>query len=422
LEPPVTKPEPPFCTIEEAIADVRSGKMIVMVDDEHRENEGDLVVAGEFAHAEHVNFMIKHGRGLVCLALTEGHADRLGLDPQTPSNNSMLGTAFTVAVDARTGISTGISASDRARTIQVCMDPTSTPADLVKPGHLSPLRAKSGGVLVRSGHTEGGVDIAALAGLKPAAVICEILRDDGEMARTPDLIEFCRRWNLKMCTIEDIIKFRRSREKLVNRELHVKLPTAFGVFDLIAYRSIVDPEPHLALTIGGIGVEKDGVVPVVDEPTPVRVHSECLTGDILGSKLCDCGPQLDRALKQVAEAGKGVVLYMRQEGRGIGLLNKLKAYKLQQEEGLDTIEANKRLGFGADLRHYGIGAQILFDLGVRKIRLLTNNPKKIIGLDGYGLTIVDRIPIEIPAIPENRNYIATKIDKFGHLINEYSSS
>jgi 3,4-dihydroxy 2-butanone 4-phosphate synthase/GTP cyclohydrolase II len=225
-----------------------------------------------------------------------------------------------------------------------------------------------------------------------------------------------------MCTIEDIIKFRRSREKLVNRELHVKLPTAFGVFDLIAYRSIVDPEPHLALTIGGIGVEKDGVVPVVDEPTPVRVHSECLTGDILGSKLCDCGPQLDRALKQVAEAGKGVVLYMRQEGRGIGLLNKLKAYKLQQEEGLDTIEANKRLGFGADLRHYGIGAQILFDLGVRKIRLLTNNPKKIIGLDGYGLTIVDRIPIEIPAIPENRNYIATKIDKFGHLINEYSSS
>ncbi len=408
----------PFCTIDEALAELSAGRMIVLVDDENRENEGDLVAAGSKITAEQVNFMIKYGRGLVCLAMEDAQADRLGLDPQTPNNTAALGTAFTVTVDARLGITTGVSASDRARTIAVCMDPAATPADLVRPGHLFPLRAKPGGVLVRSGQTEGSVDLARLAGLAPAAVICEIIRDDGEMARVPDLIEFCAQWDLKMCTIEELIKYRRSRERLVTRELSVKLPTEFGTFDLFVYKSLVDPEPHLALTMGGIGVEASGVVSQQADPVLVRVHSECLTGDVLGSRLCDCGPQLHQAMAQVAREGRGVVLYMRQEGRGIGLLNKLRAYKLQLEEKLDTVDANRRLGFAADLRHYGIGAQILFDLGIREIKLMTNNPKKVVGLDGYGLRIVDRVPLEIPPGEHNQRYMQTKQDRMGHLLSE----
>ena len=404
-----------FCSIPEAIAELKAGRMIVLVDDEYRENEGDLVLAAEKVTPQAVNFMLTHCRGYLCLALAEEMADRLGLDPQTTRNTAALGTAFTVTVDAKHGITTGVSAADRAHSIAVCMDERSTPADLVRPGHINPLRAIPGGVLVRTGHTEGSVDMARLAGLKSGAVICEILREDGEMSRLPDLREFCARWNLKMCTIEELIKFRRSREILIKRELQVKLPTRFGEFDLIAYSSTVDAEPHIALTFGGIGRGSEEDQPEDTEPALVRVHSECLTGDVFGSILCDCGSQLDHAMAQIARAGRGVLLYMRQEGRGIGLLNKLRAYKLQQEENLDTVEANLRLGFPADLRHYGIGAQILYDLGVREIRLLTNNPKKLVGLDGYGLRIVERVPIEVPPSAENRKYIETKWAKLGHL-------
>jgi 3,4-dihydroxy 2-butanone 4-phosphate synthase/GTP cyclohydrolase II len=405
-----------LCTVPEALAELRAGKMIVLVDDEFRENEGDLVCAAELATPEIINFMIRHGRGLVCLAMTGEMCDRLDLDPQVARNTAALGTAFTVTVDARDGISTGVSAYDRARTIEVCLDPKAVPDDLVRPGHLFPLRAQSGGVLVRAGQTEGSVDLARLAGLQPAGVICEIIRDDGDMARVPDLIEFCVRWGFKMLTIEEIIKYRRSTEILIHREIEVSLPTPFAQgATMIAYSSSVDPEPHLALTFGGIGRTVNGKVPIHDEPVLVRVHSECLTGDVFGSLLCDCGPQLHHALEQITkDGGPGVVLYMRQEGRGIGLLNKLRAYKLQQEENLDTIEANKKLGFAADLRHYGIGAQILFDLGIRKIRLLTNNPKKVVGIDGYGLQIVEQVPIEISANPFNQRYLDTKRNRMGH--------
>lgn len=403
-----------FCSIPEAIDELRQGRMIVLIDDEHRENEGDLVIAAERVTPEAVNFMIKHGRGLVCLALPGAAVERLGLDPQTTQNTAALGTAFTVSVDARFGITTGISATDRARTVEVCIDESSTPADLARPGHLFPLRAQDGGVLVRAGQTEGSVDLTRLAGLKPGAVICEIIRDDGEMARLPDLVEYCRQFGLKMCTIEELIKYRRSSERLIHRELEVHLPTAHGDCELIAYRSVVDAEPHIALVFGGIGRAVNGVVPIQPDPILVRVHSECLTGDVFGSLLCDCGPQLAHAMRQVAAAGKGVILYMRQEGRGIGLVNKLRAYQLQQQENLDTVEANRRLGFPADLRHYGIGAQILFDLGIRQIRLLTNNPKKIVGLDGYGLRIVERVPIEIPPNENNRKYLETKRTRLGH--------
>ncbi len=404
-----------LCTVPEALDELRAGRMIVLVDDEFRENEGDLVCAAEMATPEIINFMITHGRGLVCLAMNGEMCDRLDLDPQVARNTAALGTAFTVTVDARDGISTGVSAYDRARTIAVCLDPKATPDDLVRPGHLFPLRAQAGGVLVRAGQTEGSVDLSRLAGLKQAGVICEIIRDDGDMARIPDLIEFCGRWNLKMLTIEELIKYRRSTEILVRREIEVSLPTPFGQdATMIAYSSSVDPEPHLALTFGGIGRTTTGKVPVLDEPVLVRVHSECLTGDVFGSLLCDCGPQLHHALEQISRAGRGVLLYMRQEGRGIGLLNKLRAYKLQQEENLDTIEANKKLGFAADLRHYGIGAQILFDLGIRKIRLLTNNPKKVVGIDGYGLHIVEQVPIEVSANPFNQRYLDTKKSRMHH--------
>jgi 3,4-dihydroxy 2-butanone 4-phosphate synthase / GTP cyclohydrolase II len=411
----MTEPRDGFCTIEEALAELRAGRMVVLVDDENRENEGDLVIAAEKVTPEAINFMLRNACGIVCLAMSPEICDRLNLELLPGANLNPTATPFTTPIDARTGVTTGTSAFDRARTVQVAIDDRTTPADLVRgKGHVMGLMAREGGVLVRAGHTEGSVDLARLAGLKEAAVICEILNPDGSMARLPELRRFCGEHGLKMCTIEALIEHRRRREKLVRRELQLELPTEHGKFDLIAYSSLVDPEPHLALTVGGVGVEVNGCVPEQAEPILVRVHSECLTGDILHSGLCDCGAQLHRAMQQVAAVGKGVVLYMRQEGRGIGLLNKLRAYKLQQQEQLDTVEANQRLGFAPDLRHYGIGAQILYELGVRKIRLLTNNPKKEIGLGGYGLRIVERVPIQIPPGPDNRRYLRTKKDKLGH--------
>jgi 3,4-dihydroxy 2-butanone 4-phosphate synthase/GTP cyclohydrolase II len=407
-----------LCCVEEAITDLKAGRMIVLVDDEHRENEGDLVLAAEKVSPEAINFMLTHARGILCLAMSEDICNRLHLDPQTTVNTSRMGTAFTVKFDARTGIETGTSAYDRSRSIQVAIDPRALPGDLIRPGHVDGLRAQSGGVLVRTGHTEGSTDLARLAGFQPAAVICEILQADGRMARVPQLREFCRQHGLKMCSIEDLIKFRRQRERLVKRELSVKLPTRHGEFDLFAYTSVVDSEPHLALCLGGVGVEVGGVIAAQPEPVLVRIHSQCLTGDIFGSQLCDCGPQLDHAMAAVAKQGKGCILYMRQEGRGIGLLAKLQAYRLQQEEGLDTVEANRQLGYADDLRHYGIGAQILFDLGIRDIRLLTNNPRKVVGLDGYGLRIIERVPIQVEPTPANKEYLKTKKNKLGHLLED----
>jgi 3,4-dihydroxy 2-butanone 4-phosphate synthase/GTP cyclohydrolase II len=407
-----------FCTIEEALAELRAGRMIVLVDDENRENEGDLVIPAEKVTPEAINFMVRHGRGLVCLAMSAAICDRLQLEVQPTNHANPEATPFTQKFDARHGITTGTSVYDRAQTIRVAVDERSTPQDIVRgKGHVDGLRAREGGVLVRAGHTEGSVDLARLAGLKEAAAICEVLTEDGHMARLPDLKEYCRAHGLKMCTIEDLIKYRRNRERLIRREAAVELPTRHGQFDLFAYTSLVDPEPHLALCTGGVGVEVNGVIPVQTEPVLVRVHSQCLTGDIFGSCLCDCGPQLHQAMAQVEAEGKGVILYMRQEGRGIGLVPKLKAYRLQKEEGLDTVEANRKLGFGADLRHYGIGAQILFDLGVRQIRLLTNNQAKVVGLQGYGLEIVERVPIQVPANEHNSRYLRTKKDKLGHLLD-----
>jgi len=406
-----------FCTIEEAIAEIRAGRMIVLVDDEHRENEGDIVIAAEKVTPQAINFMIRQACGRLCLAMSGPICDRVGLTLLPGVHLDPSATPFTHNFDARHGVTTGISAFDRARTILTAIDDRSAPHDLVfDKGHVDGLRARDGGILVRAGHTEGSVDLARLAGLKPAAVICEVVREDGYMARLPDLKEFCAKHGLKMCTIAELIKYRRHREKLVKRELALTLPTAHGTFDLFAYSSIVDQDLHMALTVGGIGVERNGVTPEQDEPVLVRVHSECFTGDVLESALCDCGSQLETALRQIVEAGKGVLLYMRQEGRGIGLLNKLKAYKLQQDEGLDTVEANQRLGFPPDLRHYGIGAQILRDLGVREIRLLTNNPKKVIGLDSFDLKIVDRVAIQVPASAHNERYLQTKKDKLGHIL------
>jgi 3,4-dihydroxy 2-butanone 4-phosphate synthase/GTP cyclohydrolase II len=414
----MTDNDNPFCSVEEAIAELRAGRMIVLVDDQFRENEGDLVIAADRVTPEAVNFMLTNARGILCLSLSTTICERLRLDPQTVTNSSRMGTAFTVKFDARIGIETGTSAYDRARSIQVAVDPRSQPADLVRPGHVDGLRAQPGGVLVRAGHTEGSVDLARLAGFQEAAVICEVLQPDGRMARVPQLNQFCRQHGLKMCTIEDLIKHRRLREKLIRREVAVKLPSHHGEFDLIAYTSVVDPEPHLALCKGGIGIEVEGRVPIQTEPVLVRIHSQCLTGDIFESRLCDCGSQLHRAMRMVDEAGKGVVLYMRQEGRGIGLLPKLKAYQLQQSQGLDTVEANQALGYADDLRHYGIGAQILVDLGVRGIRLMTNNPRKVVGLDGYGLHIVERVPIPGDPNENNLKYLKTKKEKLGHLLDE----
>jgi 3,4-dihydroxy 2-butanone 4-phosphate synthase/GTP cyclohydrolase II len=407
-----------FCSIEEAQAELRAGRMIVLVDDENRENEGDLILAAEKVTPEAINFIVRNACGILCLAMSPAVCDRLHLEPLPGNNVDPQATPFTPNIDARTGITTGTSAHDRARTIQVAIDEHSTPNDIIRgKGHVPGLRARPGGVLVRAGHTEGSVDLARLADLKEGAVLCEIMNPDGTMARLPNLKEFCRKHQLKMCTIEDLIKYRRQRERLIHRELAVKLPTAHGDFDLVVYTSVVDPEPHLALCKGGVGMESAGFIPVQEEPVLVRIHSQCLTGDIFESHLCDCGPQLHHAMEQVERAGKGVILYMRQEGRGIGLLAKLRAYKLQQEEGIDTVEANRRLGYGADLRRYGIGAQILYDLGVRKIRLLTNNPKKVVGIEGYGLQIEERVPIQMPPTESNRFYLQTKKDKLGHLLD-----
>ncbi len=408
-----------FCSVDEAIQDLQQGRMIILVDDENRENEGDLVIAAEKANPESINFMMRNGCGLVCLSMSTTMCDRLNLEPMSGNSVDPMATPFTPPIDSRTGITTGTSAFDRARTVAVAIDDNSTPSDIIRgKGHVYCLRGHPGGVLVRAGHTEGSIDLCRLAGFKEAAVICEIVNPDGTMARVKDLVKFSQEHKLKMCTIEDLIKYRRHREKLVRREIALKLPTKHGDFDLIAYTSIVDPEPHLALCVGGIGAEMNGTVPPQEEPVLVRIHSQCLTGDVFESMLCDCGSQLHQAMEQVKQAGKGVVLYMRQEGRGIGLLPKLKAYRLQQSEGLDTVEANEKLGFGADLRHYGIGAQILHDLGVRDIKLLTNNPRKVVGLDGYGLRIVERVPIQIPANQENRNYLRVKREKLGHLLDD----
>ncbi len=395
-----------FNTIEEVLADIRAGKMVVITDDADRENEGDLVMAAEKITPAAVNFMAMHGRGLICTPITHQRAEALGLQRMVLENRESQKTDFTVSVDAARGIATGISAADRAATIRALVDPASTPQDLVQPGHVFPLQAKSGGVLQRAGHTEAAVDLARLAGLQPAGVICEILHDDGSMARLPELMSFKEKHGLKIGTIQDLIAYRRREEKLIVSEQIINLPTDYGDFTLHMYHSIIDGARHLALVKGDVSGE---------EPILVRVHSECLTGDVFGSMRCDCGPQLHAALKQIEQAGRGVLVYMRQEGRGIGLTAKIHAYKLQ-EQGLDTVEANERLGFPAELREYGLGAQILADLGVRKMRFLTNNPKKVIGLEAYGLEIVEIVPIRAAANPHNAKYLETKRLKMGHLL------
>ncbi len=397
----------PFATIEEAVAEIREGRMVVVVDDPGRENEGDLTIAAQFATPEVINFMATHARGLICLCLTEERADELGLRPMTDHNEAPLGTAFTVSVEAREGVTTGISAADRSRTIQVAIHPDSTPRDLVQPGHVFPLRAKPGGVLERIGQTEAAVDLARLAGLAPAGVVCEIMNDDGTMARVGDLVPYCERHGLKMITVADLVEYRRRHEKLVERGAAVRLPTDFGEFQAVAFREKLTGKTHVALVKGDV----DGAENVL-----VRVHSECLTGDVFHSLRCDCGEQLEHALAQIETEGSGVLLYMAQEGRGIGLLNKLRAYELQ-EQGLDTVEANVELGFPADARDYGIGNQILADLGLTTIRILTNNPKKLTGIDGFGLTVVEQVPIEVVPRAENRAYLATKRAKLGHRLH-----
>jgi 3,4-dihydroxy 2-butanone 4-phosphate synthase / GTP cyclohydrolase II len=397
----------PFATVEEAIEEIRSGRFVVVVDDEDRENEGDLTIAAQFATPEAVNFMVTHARGLVCLCLTEERCDELGLRQMTDQNETPFGTAFTVTVEAREGVTTGISAQDRSRTIQVAVDPTSRPHDLVQPGHIFPLRARRGGVLQRSGQTEAAVDLARLAGLNPAGVVCEIMKDDGTMARVPDLVEYCALHGLKMITVADLIEYRRRHEELVERVTSIRMPTTHGDFTVVAFRETLTGKHHLALVKG----EVDGAEDVL-----VRVHSECLTGDVFHSLRCDCGEQLELALARIEQEGKGVLLYLAQEGRGIGLLNKLKAYELQ-EQGLDTVEANLRLGFAADQREYGIGSQILADLGLSTIRVLTNNPKKISGIAGFGLQVVEQVPIEVEPNAENERYLQTKRTKLGHTLH-----
>jgi len=404
-------------TIEQILEELRAGRMIVLVDDETRENEGDLVIAAQNVTPEAINFMAKHARGIICLPMTNAKADQLGLHPQTVNNTALHGTAFTVSVDAAAGVTTGVSAADRARTVQVACRDDAKPSDLVRPGHVFPLRARDGGVLVRAGQTEGAVDLCRLAGLKPMAVICEIMNEDGTMARRPDLERFCQRHGLKMCTVADVIRYRLRSERLIERAVEIDIPLPQGKFHLIAYTSLVDPEPHIALCMGGVGaLDAQGKPVRHEQPVLVRVHSECLTGDVFGSLRCDCGPQLAEALQRIADEGKGALVYIRQEGRGIGLLNKLRAYKLQVEKGLDTVEANVHLGFEPDRRDYGIGNQILRDLGLTQLRLLTNNPRKIYGLEGFGLRIVERVPIEIPPHGDNRDYLRTKRDKLGHFL------
>ena len=395
--------------IEEVIEDIRAGKMVILVDDEDRENEGDLCMAAEAVTPEAINFMAKYGRGLICLTLDRSQVKRLNLPMMVEKNKSPFETGFTVSIEARTGVTTGISAADRARTVQVAADPDAKPDDLVSPGHIFPLRARRGGVLERTGQTEGSVDLARLAGMMPSGVICEIMKDDGTMARMPDLEEFAAEHNMKIATIADLVAYRLRRDTLVHRAVEARLPSHFGgEFKAIVYANDVDKHEHLALVKGDIDPDKEIMV---------RVHSECLTGDVFGSDRCDCGSQLQEAMRMVSEAGTGVILYMRQEGRGIGLINKLKAYALQDNEGLDTVDANLELGFKPDLRDYGIGAQILRDIGVRKMRLLTNNPKKIVGLEGYDLEVTSRQSIEIKPVPENLSYLKCKKDRMGHLLD-----
>jgi 3,4-dihydroxy 2-butanone 4-phosphate synthase / GTP cyclohydrolase II len=395
-----------FDRIEAVVADLRRGKMVVVVDDASRENEGDLILAAEKATPKNISFMVRYTSGVICVPMEGAELDRLELPLMTQQNLERMRTAYTISVDASKNVTTGISAADRAQTIQSLSDPKTQPDDLVRPGHIFPLRYREGGVLRRAGHTEAAVDLARLAGLRPAGVIAEIVNDDGSMSRLPQLLKFAKKHKLKICSVADLIEYRRTREKLVEKIEVVKMPTDYGDFNLHLYRSKVDGQHHLALVRGEISSAKNVLV---------RVHSECLTGDVFGSRRCDCGPQLHQAMKQVSDAGRGVILYMRQEGRGIGLAPKIKAYKLQ-EEGLDTVEANEKLGYGMDLREYGLGAQILVDLGLKTIRLLTNNPKKVVGLEGYGLKITEQLPIKIKSNPHNEKYLKTKREKLGHLL------
>jgi len=395
-----------FDPIDEVLESLRQGRPIIVTDDANRENEGDLILAAEKTAAETLSFMIRYTSGVICVPMEGSDLDRLELPLMTLRNNEAMRTAYTISVDAKSGVTTGISAADRTRTIRLLSDPATRADDLVRPGHVFPLRYRKGGVLRRAGHTEAAVDLARLAGLRPAGVLAEVVNDDGSMARLPELFAFAEQHQLKLCSIEQLIAYRRAREKLIVKEQEVNLPTDYGNFRLHLYRSLVDDVHHLALVRGTISATS---------PTLVRVHSECLTGDVFGSRRCDCGNQLHAALEQIDEAGSGVLVYMRQEGRGIGLAAKIQAYKLQ-EEGLDTVEANERLGFAGDLREYGIGAQILVDIGVKEIRLLTNNPKKVIGLEGYGLNIVDQLPIKAPANQHNEKYLETKRLKLGHLL------
>ena len=396
-----------FATIEEALEQIKSGRMVVVVDDEDRENEGDLTMAAQFITPEAVNFMALHGRGLVCLSITAERAESLNLEPMARTNQSRFGTAFTVSIEAREGVTTGISAADRARTIQVAIDPRSRAGDLVQPGHVFPLIARPGGVLARAGQTEAAVDLARLAGLTPAGVICEVMNEDGTMARVPDLVPYCERHGLAMITVADLIRYRRRTEKLVRQVAVVNLPTRLGDFTAYGYESLLDGEQHVALVRGEVAGQKDVLV---------RVHSECLTGDVFHSLRCDCGDQLMTALGVIERGGRGVLLYMAQEGRGIGLLNKLRAYELQ-EQGRDTVEANVELGFAPDLRDYGIGAQILVDLGLTSIRIMTNNPRKLVGLEGYGLTVTERVPLEVNPTDANLRYLRVKKEKMGHILH-----
>jgi 3,4-dihydroxy 2-butanone 4-phosphate synthase/GTP cyclohydrolase II len=395
-----------LATIPEAIKDIKAGKFVIVVDDENRENEGDLVIAAEKVTAESINFMAKYGRGLICMPMTGEKLDALRIPMVTSNNTSKFGTPFTVPVEAREGTTTGISAADRARTVQVMVDPKTRPEDILMPGHMFPLRAREGGVLVRAGQTEATVDLAKMAGLRPAGVLCEIMNEDGTMARLPQLEVFAKKHGLKIISVTDLIAYRYRHEKLVTRVSEAKLPTKYGNFKVIAYKSTTDPDEHLAMVMGNVNT---------DEPVLVRVHSQCLTGDVFHSLRCDCGEQIEMAMKRIAEEGRGVVLYMRQEGRGIGLHNKIKAYALQ-DKGMDTVEANLALGFKADERDYGVGAQILADLGVRKMRLMTNNPKKGIGLASYGLEIIEQLPLTSKPNPHNRRYLQTKQKKMGHLL------
>jgi 3,4-dihydroxy 2-butanone 4-phosphate synthase/GTP cyclohydrolase II len=394
-----------FNSAEELIKAIAQGEMVIVTDDESRENEGDFIFAAEFSTPEKINFLAKHGRGLICTPLAEKRLLELGLRDMVEQNTDPKKTAFTISVDAKFGISTGISAYDRSRTIEVLLDPTTTTTDLIVPGHIFPLKAKKGGVLVRAGHTEAAVDLAVLAGCQPAGVICEIMDDDGKMARTPELFRIAKKFNLKIGTIKSLIQYRRKNERLIEKEVSTQIPNEYGKWKTHLYKSLVDGKEHMAMVLGEIGTE----------PTLVRVHSECFTGDVLGSVRCDCREQLQAAMKLIQQNGAGVLLYMRQEGRGIGLVNKLKAYQLQ-DEGYDTVEANEKLGFKPDLRDYGIGAQILADLNLKQIKLITNNPRKIVGLEGYGLEVVERVPLAIEPSETNEKYLRTKVEKLGHLM------